>query len=131
MCCVITRSLLKHTYLNITVFLLKILLFPEDCTSSGLLQDPSDKKASYEIWNYSLESTLQFTLFKIIIRLLESDQKCLRHGSSTKPLLSLCKDDNTSKKKFGGKMNLLWNTGHLDKNNDVKHNIFRCLIPLI
>ena len=26
---------------------------------------------------------------------------------------------------------LLLNSGHLDKNNDVKHNIFRCLIPLI
>ena len=26
---------------------------------------------------------------------------------------------------------LLLNSGHLDKNNDVKHNMFRCLIPLI
>ena len=43
-CCVITRSFLKHTDLNITEFLPKILLFPEDCTSSGLSQDPSDKK---------------------------------------------------------------------------------------
>ena len=46
-CCVITRSFLKHTDLNITEFLPKILLFPEDCTSSGLSQDPSDKKANY------------------------------------------------------------------------------------
>ena len=63
-CCLITRSFLKHTDLNITEFLAKILLFPEDCASSGLL---------------------------------ESDQKCLRHGSSsTKPFLSLCKKDNTT-----------------------------------
>ena len=79
----------------------KILLFPED-TSSGLSQDPSDKKASYEIWIYSLESTLQFALFKTKIRLVESDQMCLRHGSSTKPLLSLCKEI-TSGKTFLGK----------------------------
>ena len=45
--CVITRSFLKHTDLNVTEFLPKILLFPEDCTSSGLSQDPSDKKANY------------------------------------------------------------------------------------
>ena len=32
---------------NITEFLSKILLFPEDCTSSGLSQDPSNKKANY------------------------------------------------------------------------------------
>ena len=30
-----------------------------------------------------------------------------------------------------GKINLLLNSGDLDKNNDVKHNIFRCLIPQI
>ena len=46
---------------------------------------------------------LQFALFKIKIRLLESDQKCLRHGSNTKPFLSLCKRDNTTKKQFFGK----------------------------
>ena len=44
-------------------------------------------------WEYTL-----ICLFKINIRLLESDQKWLRHGSSTKPLLSRCKGDNTSKK---------------------------------
>ena len=43
-CFVITRSLLKHTDLNITEFLSKILLFPEDCASSGLSQDPSNNK---------------------------------------------------------------------------------------
>ena len=47
---------------------------------------------------HSLGSTLQFALFKIKIRLLESDQKCLRHGSRTKPLLSHCKRDDTTKK---------------------------------
>ena len=36
--------LLKHTDLNITDFLSKILLFPEDCASSCLSQDPSNKK---------------------------------------------------------------------------------------
>ena len=61
-------SLLKHTDLNITEFLPNILLFPEDCASSGLSQYPSDKKATYEIWIYSLGSTLQFALFKIKIR---------------------------------------------------------------
>ena len=35
-CCVITRSCLKHPDLNITKFLPKLLLFPEDCSSSGL-----------------------------------------------------------------------------------------------
>ena len=69
-----TRSLLKHTDLNRTEFLPKILLFPEDCASSGLSQDPSSKKTIYEIWKYSLWSTLQFALYKIKIRLLESDQ---------------------------------------------------------
>ena len=110
--------------------MLKILLFPEDCASSGLSQDPSDRKASYEILNYFLESTLQFALFKIKIRLLESDQKCLRHVSSTEPLLLLCKEI-TPRKHFWGIINLLRDTGDLDKNNDVNHNIFRCLIPLI
>ena len=80
---------------------------------------------------HSHGSTLQFALFKIKIRLLESDQKCLRHGSRTKPLLSHCKRDDTTKKYFLEKINILWNSGHLDKNNEVKHNIFRCLIPLI
>ena len=43
----LTRSLLKHTDLNITEFLSKFLLFPEDCASSGLSQDPSNKKTIY------------------------------------------------------------------------------------
>ena len=47
-CCVITRSFLKNTDLNITEFFpFFILLFPEDCTSSDLSQDPSDKKVNY------------------------------------------------------------------------------------
>ena len=46
-CCVIKRSFLNHTDLNITEFSHKILFFPEDCTTSGLSQDPSDKKANY------------------------------------------------------------------------------------
>ena len=33
--------------LNRTEFLSKILLFPEDCASSGLSQDPSNKKTIY------------------------------------------------------------------------------------
>ena len=45
--CVITRSFLKHTDLNVTDFLPKILLFHKDCTCSGLSQDPSHKKANY------------------------------------------------------------------------------------
>ena len=35
---------------------------------------------------------------KIKIRLLESDQKCLRHGSSTKSFISLRKRDTPTKK---------------------------------
>ena len=73
-----------------------------------------------------IRSTLQCALYKIKIKLLENDQNCLRHRSSTKPLLSLCKGDNTTKK--NEKINLLWNTGHLDEKSDVKHHIFRCLI---
>ena len=70
---------------------------------------------------YSWEYT-SICAFKVKISLLESDQKCLRHGSRTKPLLSHCKRDNnnrdghnTTKKKFLEKINLLWNTGHLDE----------------
>ena len=39
--------LLLLLLLNITKFLSKILLFPEDCTSSGLSQDPFDKKKQF------------------------------------------------------------------------------------
>ena len=127
MYCVITLSLLKHTDLNITEFLPKTLLFHEYCASSDLSQDSSVKIANYEIWNYSLGSTLQFSLFKLKIRLLESDQKSLRHGSSTKPHLSLCISYQSSKQ-FLGKINLLRNTGHLDKNNDVNHKIFSVVL---
>ena len=42
--CVIKRSLLKHTYLNVTEFLTGIPLFLEDCASWGLSQGLSDKK---------------------------------------------------------------------------------------
>ena len=69
MYCVITQSLLKHTDLNFSEFLPKTLLFHEYCASSDLSQDPSDKIANYEIWNYSLGSTLQIALLKIKIRL--------------------------------------------------------------
>ena len=89
------------------------------------------KKAIYLLWKYFLGSTLQFALFKIKIRLLESDQNCLRHGSSTNPFLSLCKRVNITKKNLFEKINILWNTGHFDENNDAKHNIFRYLIPPI
>ena len=82
----------------------KILLCPEDCASSGLSQDTIDKKSNLlNMETYSQPTLLQFTLFKIKIRLLESDQKCLRHGSNTKPLLSHCKRDYNTKKKFGEK----------------------------
>ena len=40
------------------------------------------------------------------------------------------KEITPRKKQFFGKTNLLLNSGHLDENNDVKHNILRCLIPL-
>ena len=130
MCCVITRSLWKHPDLTITEFLPKPYYFLKIVHLLVYRMTHLVKKTSYEIWNCSLGSTLQFALFKIKIRLLESDQKYIRHGSSTKPLLSLCKRDNTTEKCFG-KINLLWNTGNLDKNNDVKHNIFCCLFPLI
>ena len=51
----------------------------------------------YYTWKDSSGSTLQCALCKIKIRLLESDQKCLSQGSSTKSLLSLCKKDNIRK----------------------------------
>ena len=35
------------------------------------------------------------------------------------------------KNMFWEKTNLLWNTEHLDVNDDVKHYIFCCLVPLI
>ena len=62
--CVIIRSLLKHTDLNITDFWSKILLFPEDCSSSAPSQDLSDKKI-YLTWKCTLGSTLQFALSKL------------------------------------------------------------------
>ena len=78
-------------------------------------QDPSDKKANHYIWIYSLGSTLQFAQLKIKIKLLESDQNCLRHGSSTTPFFSLCKRNNTTKKHFFfGKLHLLLNSEDLD-----------------
>ena len=61
-------------------------------------------------WGYTSICAIQ-----IKIRLLESDEKWLRHGSSTKPLLSRCKGDNTTKKKFFEKINLLCNSVHLDR----------------
>ena len=39
------------------------------------------------------------------------------------------KEITPRKNNFLGKMNLLLNSGYLDESNDVKHNIFRCLIP--
>ena len=97
----ITRSLLKHTNTNITEFLTIILLFPEDCASSGLSQDPPDKKKQfikYGIILLGVHFNLRYSKYKI--RLLESDQKCLRHGSSTKPLLSPLNRDNITKNIF-------------------------------
>ena len=47
MLCYYTVIILKHIDLNITEFLSKILLFPEDCASSGLSEDPSNKKTVY------------------------------------------------------------------------------------
>ena len=41
------------------------------------------------------------------------------------------KEITPRKNNFLGKINLLLNSEHLDENNDVKHNIFRCIIPLI
>ena len=38
------------------------------------------------------------------------------------------KEITPRKKFFFGKINLLLNFRDLDENNDVKHNIFRCLI---
>ena len=54
--------------------------------------------------------------------------KCLRHGSSTKKLLSFCKDDNTTKKIIFWKNKC---TVEQWLANDVKYNMFSCLIPLI
>ena len=39
------------------------------------------------------------------------------------------KEITPRKNNFFGKINLLLYSGDLDENNDVKHNIFRCLIP--
>ena len=61
----------------------KILLFLEDRASIVYHRTYLIKK-QYIIYN----------------RLLESDQNCLRHGISAKPLLLLCKGDNTTKKYF-------------------------------
>ena len=41
------------------------------------------------------------------------------------------KEITPRKNNFFFLINLLLNSGHLDKNKDVKHNIFSCLIPLI
>ena len=41
------------------------------------------------------------------------------------------KEIRPRKNNFWGKINLLLNSRHLDENNDVKHNIIHCLIPLI
>ena len=39
------------------------------------------------------------------------------------------KEITPRKNNFFRKINLLLNSGDLDESNDVKHNIFRCLIP--
>ena len=44
--------IIKHTDLNITKFLSKILLFPKDCASSGLSQAPSNKKQFIKYGNF-------------------------------------------------------------------------------
>ena len=60
----------------------------------------------------------------MVNQLLASGGKWLRHGSSTKPLLSHCKGDNTSKKNlFFENINLLCNSVHLERQNDVKFNM--------
>ena len=41
------------------------------------------------------------------------------------------KEITPRKNNFFGIIKLLLNSGDLDQNNDVKHNIFRCLIPQI
>ena len=41
------------------------------------------------------------------------------------------KEITQRKNNIFGKINLLLNSGDLVENNDVKHNIFRCLIPQI
>ena len=41
------------------------------------------------------------------------------------------KEITPRKNNFFEKLNLILNSGDLDENNDVKHNIFRCLIPQI
>ena len=46
-CVLCYYTVIIHTDLNVTEFLSKILLFPEDCATSGLSQDPSNKKTIY------------------------------------------------------------------------------------
>ena len=58
------------------------------------------KKQFIKYGNIPLGEHFNLRYSKYKIRLLESDQKCLRHEISTKPLLSLCKGDNTTKKYF-------------------------------
>ena len=86
-----------HTDLNITDFLTEIPRFLEDCASYGLSQDLSDKKKLIKYGNILLGEHFNLRYSKLKSDKLESDQKCLRHGISTKPRLSLCKGDNTTK----------------------------------
>ena len=66
-CCVITRSLLKHTDLSITEF----FPFPENCASSGLPRDPSDKnkiKLNMVIFSWEFNSICAVQNLNQIIR---------------------------------------------------------------
>ena len=91
--------ILKHTDLNITEFLPKILLFPEDCTCLGLSQVPSDKKSKF----IKYENILLGVHFNLRYSKLKSDySKVIKSayvmGVVHNHFLSLCKRDNTTKK---------------------------------
>ena len=69
MCCVIIRSLLKHTDLNVTEFLQKnqLATILEDCAFSGLLQDLSDKIKQFIKYGnifFKVHFSLRYSKFK-------------------------------------------------------------------
>ena len=51
--------ILKHIDLNVTEFLPKIQLFPEDCTSSGLSQDSQLLNMVIFSWEYTSICAIQ------------------------------------------------------------------------
>ena len=109
----------------------KILLVPEDCASSGLSQDPSNKKKIIYYRNILLGVHFNLRYSKLKSDYLEVTKSGYVMGVGQNHFYHAVMVIILRKNLFFEKINLLCNSVHLDRQNDVKFNMFRCLIPLI